>query len=112
PVRLGQPHNFVCAFCSFENKRTVFFRKVAERCEDLVEQLIDCLPARLCIRRYFAKHDYRAVAILIANKIGATVTVALSTAENVKRRVCETNPSRLLFVEIDITLSQLFWDCV
>src|SRR2546430_3750251 len=29
-VRLGQPCNFLCAFCSFENERSVFLRKIAE----------------------------------------------------------------------------------
>src|SRR5439155_24706731 len=60
---------------------------------------------------YFAKQHYRAVAILVANEIGATVPITLFTAENVKRRVCETKPPRFLFREIDIILSQLFWDC-
>src|SRR5215469_16798479 len=66
---------------------------------------------RFGISRYFAKHDYSAVAILIANEICPTITVTLFTAENVKRRVCEPKPPRFLFVEIGIILSQLFWNC-
>jgi hypothetical protein len=79
-----EARNFVCAFCACEDERSVFLRKIAKRREDLVEQFIDCLPARLRIGGYFAKHGNGAVAILVANEIGATVTVTLFTAENVK----------------------------
>ena len=83
-VRLGQAHNFICAFRSFEDERSVFLRKIAERRKDFVEQLIHCLSARLRIGGYLAKHDHGAVAVLVANEVGAAVTVTFFTAENVK----------------------------
>ena len=83
-IRLGEARNFVCAFCALEDERSVFLRKIAERREDLVEQFINCLPARFRIGGYFAKHDYGAVAILVANEICATVTITLFTTEDVK----------------------------
>src|SRR5205814_5632664 len=58
----------------------------------------------------FAKHDYGAVAVFIANEIRAAVTVTFFAAENVKRRVSKTKPPRLLFGEMGIILTQLFRD--
>src|SRR5439155_20028221 len=88
------------ALRAFENERAVFFREVAKDCEDFVEQLIDCLTAGLRVCSHFAKHDHRAIAILVANEISAAVTITFFAAKYIKRRMSETKSPCFFFAKI------------
>ena len=50
----------------------------------LGEQLIDGLPTRFGVSSHFTKHDYCAVAVLVASEVSAAVTVAFFATKNVK----------------------------
>ena len=83
-VGFNQLLDFARALRAFENKRAIFLRKIAEDCEDLVEQFINCLAAGLRVCSHFAKHDHRAIAVLVASKISSAVAVTFFTTENIK----------------------------
>src|SRR5207249_10633346 len=96
------------ALSAFENKRAIFFREVAEDCEDFVEQLINRLAAGLRVCSHFAKHYHRAIAVLVANEISAAVTITFFAAKYVKRRMGETKSPCFFFAKIDIVFAHVF----
>src|SRR6266516_5099069 len=107
-VRLDQLFDLVRALRAFENQRAIFLRKIAEDCEDFVEQLIDPLAARLRVCSHFAKHDYRAISVLVANEISSAVTITFFASKYVKRRMGETKSPCFFFVKIDIIFANVF----
>src|SRR5213080_976491 len=104
-VRFNQLLDLARALRAFENKRAILLRKIAEDCEDFVEQLINCLTAGLRVCSHFAKHDHRAIAVLVANEISAAVTITFFAAKYIKRRMGETKSPRFSFAKIDIVFT-------
>src|SRR6266853_1379581 len=107
-VGFNQLLDFARTLRAFENQRAIFLRKIAEDCEDFVEQLINRLAAGLRVCSHFAKHDYRAIAVLVANEISSAVTITFFAAKYVKRRMGETKSPCFFFVKIDIIFANVF----
>src|SRR5438477_12001080 len=107
-VRFNQLLDLARALRAFENKRAILLRKIAEDCEGFVEQLINCLAAGLRVCSHFAKHDHRAIAVLVANEISSAVPVTFFPPKNVKRRMAETKLPCFFFAKIDIVWLYVF----
>src|SRR5438046_6295931 len=107
-IRFNQLLDLACALRAFENKRAIFLCKIAEDREDFVEQLVNGSAARLRVCSHFAKHDNRAVTVLVSDEISAAVTVTLFAAKNVKRRTSEPKSPGFLFAKLNILLAHVF----